>query len=106
MPDFTQSLQANQNISEQQQEQLGKSSAAKMSAEHEQFLNAILKLVDAKEIDVVKPESFLKRDVYDALPEEEQNRVDQSLITMATLLSHIVEFRKSRFTPDESPELA
>lgn len=105
MSDLTQSLQANQNLSEAQQAKLGQSSAAKMTAEHEQFLKTILALITSKEIDVLRPESFLNKSVYDALPEVERNKVDLALMNIAGILSHIVDFRVSKFTPDESPEL-
>lgn len=105
MPDFTQSMQAPADLPEAQQVQMGKSVAAKMGDKHDQFLKNILALLERKEINVLQPESFLKKEAYDALPETERNRVDASLINIANLLSHIVEFRVSRHTPDESPEL-
>ena len=62
-------------------------------------------MLDQKEIDVMKPASFLKMEVYNRLDEEWKSRVDLALVNIATLLSHIVEFRLSKKTPDQSPEL-
>ncbi|MDD5751399.1 MAG: hypothetical protein PHS73_02665 [Candidatus Peribacteraceae bacterium] len=105
MSDFTQSLQAGQNLSEEQQVKLGQSTPAAMSAGHEQFLKTILTLIDSGEIDVLQPETYLNKSVYDALSEEEQNKVDAALMNIAGILTHIVDFRVSKFTPDASPEL-
>jgi len=105
MADFNQFAQANQDLSVEEQHRLGQSTAAKMGTEHEVFMKLVLKLIDSKEIDVLHPETFLKKEVYDALNEEWRGKTDLALFNIANLLTRIVEFRVSSRTPDESPEL-
>lgn len=105
MADFLQTIAQQTHLSEERQKQISQSQGAKMGAEHEAFMKTILRMLDSKEIDVSKSESFLKMDVYNRLDEEWKGKVDLALVNIATLLGHIVEFRLSKKTPDESPEL-
>lgn len=73
-----------------------------------EILRIILRLVDAKTINPLRPESLIKHDqrnAYTMLPDEERRTVDVSLVNMCTQLQHIVEFHRSPHTPDESVEL-
>lgn len=105
MPDFTTAIAVHTDISDADQKKAGQAIAGKMSDKHEAFMREVLRLIDAKEIDVADPQSFLKKDVYDALSEEWRNKVDASLPNIADQLRHIVDFRVSKKTPDESPQL-
>lgn len=105
MADFLQTIGQQQPLSEADQKKAGQSVGAKMGEEHEAFMKTILRMLDAKEIDALKPQSFLKMDIYNRLDEMWKGKVDLALINIATLLGHIVDFRLSKKTPDESPEL-
>lgn len=105
MDDFLQTIGSQSPLSEEQQKKVGQSKGSKMGDAHERFMKEILRMLDQKEIDVTKPESFLKMDVYNQLDEEWKGKVDLALVNIADLLGHIVEFRLSKKTPDESPEL-
>lgn len=105
MADFIRTIGSQTPLSEEQQKKVGQAKSTQMGADHERFMKEILRMLDQKEIDVMKPASFLKMEVYNRLDEEWKSRVDLALVNIATLLSHIVEFRLSKQTPDQSPEL-
>lgn len=105
MADFLQTIGQAAPLSEAAQVKAGQSTAQKMGDAHESFMKEVLRLIDTKEIDLTKPQSMLKTDVYDALDEQWQSKVDLALINIVNLLSHIIDFRISKKTPDESPEL-
>lgn len=105
MADFVQTIGQQVTLSEEQQKKMTQSKGAKMGEEHEAFMKEILRMLDSKEIDVNKPQSFLKMEVYNRLDEQWKGKVDLALVNIATLLGHIVSFRLSKKTPDESPEL-
>lgn len=105
MPDFAQTMADAPNIPEKEQKALGKADAGKMTAKHEDFIKLILKLIDDKKIDPLQPESFLNKKVYDSLSDGPRAKTDLALLNMANQLQHIVEFRLSKHTPDESPQL-
>jgi len=105
MADFLQTIGQQQPLSEAAQKKAGQSQGAKMGEEHEAFMKTILRMLDSKEIDVAKPQTFLKMDVYNRLDEQWKGKVDLALVNIANLLGHIVDFRLSKQTPDESSEL-
>ncbi len=105
MADFIQTIGSQSPLTEEQQKKVGQSKGTPMGEEHEQFMREILRMLDQKEIDVTKPASFLKMEVYNRLDEEWKGKVDLVLVNIADLLGHIVEFRLSKKTPDQSPEL-
>lgn len=105
MADFLKTIGQQQPLSEAVQKKAGQSQGAKMGEEHETFMKEILRMLDSKEIDVAKPQSFLKMEIYNRLDEQWKGKVDLALVNIANLLGHIVEFRLSKKTPDESPEL-
>ncbi len=105
MTDFGSLYEKHKNLSEDAQKKAGKSNGAKMPDEHETFMKKILKMLDKKEIDPRDPQSFLKMSVYNDLDDEWRGKVDRTLPNLADLLRIIVEFRVSKETPDESPEL-
>jgi hypothetical protein len=95
-----------QNLSTEQQKHMGEAENAPMDAKHNTFLQTILTMVDSGEIDVYKPETFLKRDVYDKLDEQWRDRTDLALMNIANQLQNVYLFRVSKQTPDESPVLS
>ncbi len=105
MKDFMSTIQGQPELSEEQQKKVGQSVGGKMGDEHEKFVQTILRMLDNHEIDVTKPETFLKLEVYNRLDEGWRGKVDLALVNIASMLNHIVEFRLSKKTPDESPEL-
>ncbi|OIO52910.1 hypothetical protein AUJ46_06580 [Candidatus Peregrinibacteria bacterium CG1_02_54_53] len=105
MTDYVSTMQGQNDLPEEQQKKVGKAQAAKMGDEHEVFMKTILRMLDEKAIDVTKPETFLKMEVYNRLDDAWKGKVDLAIVNIADLLSHIVEFRLSKQTPDESPEL-
>lgn len=105
MADFLATIGQQIPLSEAAQVKAGQSTASKMGTKHESFMKEVLRLIDSKEIDLNKPQSILKMEVYNALDEEWQSKVDRALINVCNLLSHIVAFRISKKTPDESTEL-
>lgn len=105
MANFAQFLKEQQSLSVEDQKRIGRSVAAKMDPKHEEFMKLILQLLEGKEIDILKPETFLKEEVYEQLSDMTKDKVDLALMNIADLLSQIVDFRLSKETPDESPEL-
>ncbi len=95
-----------QNLTAEEQLNMGKAEAAPMDEKHNTFLKTILTMVDSGEIDVYKPETFLKREVYDKLDEMWRDKTDLALMNIANHLQNIYLFRVSKQTPDESPILA
>ena len=93
------------DLSHEEQVRLGQSKAQKMDPKHEAFMVEILRKIDVKEIDMANPRSIINTSVYSALTETEQGQADIALINIFHLLGRIVEFRISKQTPDESPEL-
>ncbi|MDO8468357.1 MAG: hypothetical protein Q7S29_01200 [Candidatus Peribacter sp.] len=105
MADFIQTIGQQVDLSEAAQVKAGQSTASKMGDAHESFMKEVLRLIDTKEIDVSNAQSFLKMEVYNRLDEMWKSKVDLALVNIADLLRHIVEFRLSKKTPDEAPEL-
>lgn len=105
MADFIQTIGQQVDLSEAAQVKAGQSTASKMGDAHESFMKEVLRLIDTKEIDVSNAQSFLKMEVYNRLDEMWKGKVDLALVNIADLLGHIVEFRLSKKTPDEAPEL-
>lgn len=93
------------DLSDDAQKHAGRAIAGAMEPKHQQFLDLLLELLRKKDIDPADPKSFLNRKVFDALTEEERDRIDLALINLAHVLEDIVEFRLSTQTPDASPHL-
>lgn len=108
MPDYASLIAQYQgkDLPIEEQKKMGQATAAKMDAKHEDFVKHVLDLLTRKEIDPWNPESIIKQDVYDKLPDEWRVKVDLALPNIADQLRMIVDFRLSKETPDESPILA
>lgn len=105
MADLHSLYDEHKNLPEEAQKQAGKPAAGAMSGEHERFLETVLNLLKSKDIDPANPKTFLNAHVYDALPQTDKDSIDLSLINLAGILTHVLEFRLSRETPDSSPQL-
>lgn len=105
MPDFAQSIQDYQNLSEEDQKKAGQAIAGKMDPKVEEFLKGLLKLLDEKKIDTSNPESFINQDVYNEMPQEWKGKTDMALLNIASQIIRIEDFYRSKQTPNESPQL-
>lgn len=105
MTDFVASMKQYQDLPEDEQKKAGQAIAGKMDPKHEEFLQQLLKLLQEKQIDTAHPESFIKQDVYDAMPLEWKGKTDQALFNIADQVRRIEEFYISKETPNESPQL-
>jgi len=95
-----------QGVTPEQEKQMGTAATAPMDEKHNVFLQTILQMIDSGTIDVYKPETFLKKDIYDKLEEQWRDKTDLALINIANHLQNIYLFRVSKQTPDTSPILA
>ncbi len=93
------------SVSEDDQKKAGQAISGKMDKKHKEFIEGLIKLLDAGEINPLIPQSFVKKDVYDSMPEEWQEKTDLILINLTDDVRMIAEFWKSTETPDESPQL-
>ena len=105
MADFIQSISAHKDLSVEAQKKAGQAIPGAMGDEHESFVTLILGMLDRKEIDVDKPDTFLKAENYAKLSEEAKAKVDVAKLNIADQLRHVVGFRLSKQTPDAAPQL-
>ena len=105
MPDMTALAAQYKDLPEDEQKKAGQAIAGKMDPKHEEFLKMLIKLVDEKQIDTSKPETFINQSVYDSMPQEWKGKTDMALINIAQQIDRIVDFFKSTETPNESPQL-
>lgn len=106
MPDFAQTMAQPADLTEAQQVKAGAPMKGDMDDDHKRFAATVSKLLENGTIDVTKPESFLNQSVYDSLEPEWKSKTDLATMNIATLLTHIYEFYKSKQTPDACPQLA
>jgi hypothetical protein len=105
MSDFTNALQQHQDLPLEDQKKAGQAIGGKMGDEHESFLKNLIKLLDAKEIDTLNPQSFLKQDVYDGMSDEWKGKTDLALVNIVDEVRRIEDFFRSKETPNASPHL-
>lgn len=105
MPDFTTAIAQFGNAGQDQIRAAGKAISGTMRPDLEAFLVVLLDLLKRKEIDPSDPQTFLKHEVYDKLPEEWRDNTDLALLNIADLLRIVLDFRLRRDTPDASPHL-
>ncbi len=105
MADFLTAITKHQDLSEAAQKQAGRAAGDDMGKSHKMFLATLIAMIDGKEIDVHKPESFLNRSAYDSLDELTRGKIDLSLVNMADQIRQIEWFFRSKTTPNASPEL-
>jgi hypothetical protein len=102
---FIKAIEKHQDLPVETQKALGESVHAPMEQEHNEFLRTVLGMLDRKEIDILDPDSFLKREVYGTLPAEWKTKTDQALPNIVDQTRRIAEFYRSTATPNESIEL-
>lgn len=102
--DFHSILEKHKDLPEDAQKKAGQAIAGNMDEEHRNFVKTITRMIDAEEISVTDPKTFLTPQ-YDKLDDEGKRKVDIANINIADLLRHIADFYTSKKTPDESPHL-
>ena len=105
MADFTTLMQQHQDLPEEEQKKAGQAIAGKMTKEHEDFLTMLIKLLDEKQIDPTVPESLIKQDIYNSMPQDWKGKTDLALLNIASQVQRIADFYHSKHTPNESPQL-
>lgn len=105
MPDYADAMANPPKLSEKKQVEMTKSDPQPMPDTHNDFIQKILKLVEQGVIDPLKPETLVNDDAYNKLNDEWQAKVDLASVNMAHQLQLIIDFYKSRHTPNESAEL-
>jgi hypothetical protein len=106
MADFASAMTSPATLSDAAQKKAGAPIPGDMGEEHKHFAETVSKLLESGSIDVTKPESFLNPNVYAALSDEWKAKTDLIIVNIATLLTHIHEFYRSKQTPDACPQLA
>ncbi len=87
------------------QKEMGKPVDDGMSPKHRQWVEEMIRMSDAGEIDVLDPDTLVNRDVYEKMTQEDRGKVDLSLSTMANQLRHIEDFYRSDKTPNACTQL-
>ena len=105
MSKLLKSIKKHEHLSLAKQKQAGEAIAGEMDSKHEDFLQHMIKLLDDKEIDITKPESFLKLPAYKKLSQEWKGKVDLALLNIVDEVRRIEDFYRSKQTPNSSPQL-
>jgi methylaspartate ammonia-lyase len=105
MDDLTSLYSQHANLPEAKQVQAGKAIPGTMGDDHTEFVQLIAKMIKDKTIDVHQPETFLHKDVFDALDEISRSKVEQAMVNIADQLRHVADFYLSKETPDSAPQL-
>ncbi|MDP7247629.1 MAG: hypothetical protein QF741_03330 [Candidatus Peribacteraceae bacterium] len=107
MPDdYKKTMGAHQDsVTEDDQKKAGQAISGKMEDKHKKFILNLIKLIESGEINPMVPQTFVKKEVYDSMPEEWQDKTDLILVNLADEIRMVVDFWKSTETPDESPQL-
>lgn len=105
MPDFKDLIQKHADLPMEDQKKAGQAIGGDMDSKHADFLKTLISLLDRKEIDASDPQSLLKKDVYDKLPQEWKDTVDLALLNLADQVRLIEQFFRSKETPNSSPHL-
>lgn len=105
MADFASVMQNPANLSEEEQKKAGKPVTGDMGDRHKKFVADLARMIEKGEIDPLRTETFVNKDVYDSLDEKWKAKTDLALPNIATLLTHIVGFYTSKQTPDAAPQL-
>jgi len=105
MADFNSIMAQKQNLSEDDQKKAGAPVSGGIGDKYKEFLKTVIGLIDSGEINVLDPQSFLNKDVYDGLDEGWKEQTDLALVNITQQLRMIDEFYRSKKTPDESPQL-
>lgn len=93
-------------MSEDEQKRVAQAFGGDMSSDHKAFVKLLAELIEKGTIDPSRPASFLKQTTYARIDDRLRAKVDMMLPNLAILLGHIVDFYKSKQTPDACPQLA
>ena len=105
MADFATTMQNPADLSEDEQKKAGKPVQGDMGDRHKKFVSDLARMIEEGNIDPLKIETFLNKDVYDSIDHDLRVKTDLALPNIATLLTHIIGFYKSKQTPDACPQL-
>ena len=105
MADYLKIIKQNADMPLSDQKKAGQPIGDDMDDEHKNFLKTVIDLLDRKEIDTAKPESFFNKQVYDGLTQEWKDKVDLATVNIADQLRHIEDFYRDKSIPDASPQL-
>ncbi len=105
MTDLNAMIEEHKDLPEKAQVHAGQAIAGDMSAQSTEFLQTVLAMIKDGKIDPNQPESFINKDVYDALDQEWKAKADLASINIAHQLQRIKEFYESDKTPNASPQL-
>ncbi len=105
MGHFLRTIGVHKDLSVAEQIKAGQATGTDMDERHKKFLADLIAMIDKKEIDVVAPESLLRRQAYDALPEDARGVVDFAIVNIADQIRRIEGYFRSTQTPNASPQL-
>lgn len=105
MADFVATMQNPADLSEAEQKKAGQPTNGDMGDRHKKFVADLAGMIEKGEIDPLRTETFVNKDVYDALEQEWKAKTDLALPNIATILTHIIGFYLSKQTPDAAPQL-
>lgn len=105
MADYRSTMAKSADLSEDDQKKAGQAIGGDMGEEFKVFVENVSKMLESGEIDVTTPESFLNLPIYEKLDTEWKTKTDAIIFNMATLLTHIHDFYRSKQTPDACPQL-
>lgn len=81
------------HLSEDQQKKVTAPVQGSIQDEHKNFLKTLFSLLDDGKINPEDPQTFIKNDVYSALSEEWQDKVDVALVNIANQIRLIRDLR-------------
>src|SRR5687768_8429289 len=105
MADFTSLMGKHGDLPLDDQKKAGQAIGGKMDDKYEDFLKTLIGLLDRKEINTTDPQSFLKMEVYEKLPQDWKDKTDLALLNIAQQIKIIEGFFRSKETPNSSPHL-
>jgi len=105
MTNFADLAEQHKDLSDEDSKKAGQAIAGKMSQENEDFLKLLISLIDTKQIVPSDPQTFIKQEIYDTMPQDWKGKVDMALYNIGQQILMIEEFFRSKETPNESPHL-
>jgi uncharacterized protein YktB (UPF0637 family) len=73
------------------QKRLGVPKETSLGGAHEDFLHTVLALIDQGKIDTKRPETFIKKAIYENLSQEWKAKVDMATPNIISLLERIMD---------------
>lgn len=106
MADLLTAIEQHKDMTDAAAKHAGQAIAGSMSDEHRTFAKTITSMLQTGTIDSSRPETILRRNIYDQLPFSIRGKVDFASVNILHQLRRVAEFYASKHTPDESPQLA